>query len=700
MMARKRKPVAEPWVHTGLWSRLGRLPGRLAAAGSGLRLQTKLALFGAALVLTTGGLTGAAGWWLIDRQTERTARERLSAASDFAVAEYEALTENARIAGEVLAARLAPSLSHDLAHASVGLESGLTPELAASLTSLVRGPRRVEAADSIAVIARDGTVLLEVVRDGGPSRGGQWPGDDAVTAALGGETSVGVEVFPGGGLRAVAVLPLGTAGVGAAGTTPPNETPAAALAVTSFLDDDAAEWLSRVTGFQVAFFAGERAVAASRRPPAAPHGADRGALQEQLARVWPRVAGGDPAEAEIGGPLQRTLVRYAPLRGTGGDVIGAVAVSAGIEVLGVGRRQTLALFAAALGVVLALALASGAYASRVLSRPLANLVAAVRRIGAGDLATPVTEGEPPAAATNGRDEVAELATAVEDMRRRLAAAADSQKQLARLKDEYLFSVAHELRSPLAALAGSVELLAEPRDELPTEERARFTGIVQRHTAALRSLVDNLLDLGSLRAGRFRIEPCPTPAVVVVEEAIEDVAPFLDVRRLTVVRRVPTPSPVAWADPRRLRQVLVNLLSNAAKYGPADSVVEIVVEQRRGAVRFSVADRGPGLRSEEQARLFDPYFRSDATSRAAPGVGLGLAIVKAIADAHGGRAGVESAPGAGARFWVEVPAASGEPPEAALSGAWKPSDVANGRAVADRAIGANPRRTPSGPGGAH
>ena len=627
----------------------------LAAGLAGLRLQTKLALFGAALVLAGVGLTSAAGLWLIDRQADRAARERLAAASDFAVAEYESLIENARITGEVLAARLPTQLPTDLLQAA---QADPVPEVAASLAALVRGPRRVQAADSIAIIGRDGTVHLEVVRDGGPSRGGQWPGDKAVAAALAGETALGVEVFPGGGLRAVAVLPLGS-GAGGAGGAEATGGIAGAVAVTSFLDDEAAERIRGITGFDIAFFAGERAVAASaRRSPGSP---GTPALQDQLARVWPSVAGGETAEAEIGGPLQRTLVRYAPLRDTGGDVIGAVAVSAGIEALGVGRRQTLALFAAAAGLVLALALATGAYASRVLSRPLARLVGAARRIGEGDLTTPVVPGEGAGAVGaehSRRDEVAELAAAVEDMRRRLAAAAEGQAQLARLKDEYLFSVAHELRSPLAALAASVELLAEPDDELPPDQRVRFMGIVQRHTASLRALVDNLLDLGSLRAGRFRVEPRPTLADAVVEQAIEDAAPYLEGRRQRVVRRIPSPAPLVEADPCRLRQVLLNLLSNAAKYGPEGEVVEVSVERRDGAVRFTVADRGPGIPPEERARLFDAYFRSETTSRVAPGVGLGLAIVKAIAGAHGGRAGVDSPPGGGTRFWVELPVVEG------------------------------------------
>ena len=632
-----------------------------------MRLHSKLALFGAVLVLVGVGATGAAGLWLIDRQAERAARERLAAATDFAVAEYEGLLANARTTGEVLAARL-PAASF------AAVEAGeAAPDVAASLASLVRGPRRVEAADSIALIARDGTVLLEVVRDRGPSRGGQWPGDEAVMAALGGETALGVEVFPGGGLRAVAVLPVrvgagaGSAGADAAGGTT-GDAVAGVVAVTSFIDDEVADELRRITGFDVAFFAQERVVASAARRASGPAGA--AAVGEEFGQAWPRVAAGEEVESAIGGPLRRALVRYAPLRDTGGDVVGAVAVSAEIELLGVGRRESVVLLAGAMAVVLTLALASDAYASRALSRPLTRLVAAARRMGAGDLASPVSDATERAAGPR-RDEVAELAAEMEAMRSRLAAAAESQAELNRLKDEYLSSVAHELRSPLAALAASVELLAEEAgtedaaaEPLPAGEhahhahRAHFVDIVRRHTATLRALVDNLLDLGSLRAGRFRIEPRPTAGAAVAEEALEAAAPELAARGQRVSLRASRDTPHVQADPRHLRQVLINLLSNAAKYGPEQSVVEVVIEERDGAVRFEVADRGPGIPSEERERLFDAYFRAESTSRAAPGVGLGLAIVKAIVDAHGGRLGVESAPGEGTRFWVELPAAGG------------------------------------------
>jgi signal transduction histidine kinase len=328
-------------------------------------------------------------------------------------------------------------------------------------------------------------------------------------------------------------------------------------------------------------------------------------------------------------------------------------VGAPVAILSEQRLQALAVLAGVVALVLALGLAADAYAARALARPLTHLAASVQRIGGGDLAGPVP-------ATARPDEVGTLAQAIEDMRRRLAEHAESQEQLNRLKDQYLFAVAHELRSPLAALAASAELLADEHAAMPPAERERFVGIVRRHTAGLQALVENLLDLGSLRAGRFRVHPQPTPLGPVLHEAAATVEPLLRHRRQRVEVAVAAPEPVALVDPRRLQQVLVNLLSNASKYGPEGDAIRLAAAPRDGAVHIEVADRGPGIPPEEQAQLFEAYFRSATASRAVPGVGLGLAIVKAIVDAHGGEVGVESALGQATRFWLRVPAAA--PPQ--------------------------------------
>ena len=132
-------------------------------------------------------------------------------------------------------------------------------------------------------------------------------------------------------------------------------------------------------------------------------------------------------------------------------------------------------------------------------------------------------------------------------------------------------------------------------------------------------------------------------------------------------------PVVLADARRIQQVLVNLLSNATKYGPDGDVIEVRAEPRGGQVRVAVTDHGPGIPPPEQPRLFEAYFRSVVSSRATPGVGLGLAIVKAIVEAHGGQVGVESTPPHGTTMWFTLPRA--DVPEAPAPAAPSPDGAA-------------------------
>jgi signal transduction histidine kinase len=135
----------------------------------------------------------------------------------------------------------------------------------------------------------------------------------------------------------------------------------------------------------------------------------------------------------------------------------------------------------------------------------------------------------------------------------------------------------------------------------------------------------------------------------LDEVAAKVAPLLD----RPLRVAPSPSrSLVRMDPQRLTQALINLIQNAAVHGPADTPVDLRALQRSAAWRFEVTDRGGGLPEGDEDSVFRPFHRLDATRS---GSGLGLAIVRGIAEAHGGRAGVENRPGQGATFWVEVPA---------------------------------------------
>jgi signal transduction histidine kinase len=596
---------------------LGWLTLRLQA----LSLQIKLTLFAAALVLFAVGITGVVAWQLIDRLAESVARARLEQATQFVQIEYQNLLENARITAEVLSAR-------------PPLQRSLIAEDAATLGAMLQSVQRTRAGDFIAVVDAGGETVVALERGGTPQRGVLLHSDEAVVRALLGLPAQGLEVVPGESVRAVVALPVRS-----------SEDVVGAVMVASFLDNVLAERLKLATSFDVTFYAGDRATATTLRLP--------DGTRQVGVQVPPDVSAavmqeGLTVERVVRGPRGRLLVRYSPLRGVDGQIVGMFSVSAPVAVLFETRTSMLAVFGPVVAGTLALAFAAAALVARALSQPVRALVLSVQRIGEGDLTTPVQVA--------GQDEVGRLAAAIEDMRRRLLKHAEEQEQLNRLKDQYLFNVAHELKTPLTTLAASVELLAQDDGTVPEEERRHFITMVQRSTTRLQSLVDNLLDLGSLRTGRFHITPRPAVLSEIAVEAVASMQSLLEARRQRVELRFPQPPPVVLADARRIQQVLVNLLSNAIKYGPEGDTIIIAAQELDDQVRVSVTDHGPGIPPEEQPHLFEAYFRSAMARQLTPGVGLGLAIVKAIVEAHGGKVGVESAPQRGTTMWFTLPLA--------------------------------------------
>jgi signal transduction histidine kinase len=225
--------------------------------------------------------------------------------------------------------------------------------------------------------------------------------------------------------------------------------------------------------------------------------------------------------------------------------------------------------------------------------------------------------------------------------------------LNRLREELLYSVAHELRAPLAVLENALDILAEGYADLPADEFAKLMGSAQRTAGRLRTLMEDLLSAGSIQAGHFRVELRPVELREIVSEAVDGVQPTLSERG----QRLETDLPdgiVVKADRRYARQVLANLIGNASRYGPPGSAIRVRAENASGQVRVAVDDTGPGIPKEEQSRLFERFYRSRAEG---PGIGLGLAIAKGIVEAHGGRIGVDSEPGAGTSVWFTLPAAS-------------------------------------------
>jgi len=218
------------------------------------------------------------------------------------------------------------------------------------------------------------------------------------------------------------------------------------------------------------------------------------------------------------------------------------------------------------------------------------------------------------------------------------------KELDRMKSEFLSTAAHELRGPLTSIMGFSELLLT-RPQLTDDERKRFLEHINKHAGHLKELIDDLLDISRIESGAsFAVELAPIELREPLEQEVrawQEAEPTHN-----YVLRAAEPWPRVQADAGRLRQVMRNLLSNAAKYSPAGSEVTISVMPVGKYVEISVADQGVGMTAEELSHLFEKFWRADASSTAAEGTGLGLVIVKYIVEHHGGQIWVESQPGKG------------------------------------------------------
>ncbi len=230
-----------------------------------------------------------------------------------------------------------------------------------------------------------------------------------------------------------------------------------------------------------------------------------------------------------------------------------------------------------------------------------------------------------------------------------------EEAIHRLLGHFLANVAHEFRTPLSALAASTEMLLDRTSELSPAELETLLTSLHVGVVGLQTLVDNLLESASIEAGRFRVYPRPSDLGEIIAESMRTMQPLLDKRGQRLTVELPVAIPMVEADPRRTAQVLVNLLSNASKYGPEHSAIAVEATAVDDWVRVSVADRGPGIPSEYRRRLFRRFVPpSPGASDAQYGTGLGLSVVKAIVKAHGGRVGVDDRPGGGSIFWFTVP----------------------------------------------
>jgi signal transduction histidine kinase len=328
------------------------------------------------------------------------------------------------------------------------------------------------------------------------------------------------------------------------------------------------------------------------------------------------------------------------------------------------------------GLMLAAILAATLIGARRLVHPVQALTEAARGIAQGNLTAPIQ--------ISAGGEIGVLGENLEEMRLRLRESMDrmeawnteleekvkkraqkleevmgevsqlhTMRELDRVKSEFISSVSHELRTPLGFIKGYVTTLLRSDVHHPGETRREFLQIIEEESEKLQELVENLLDASTIQAGSFAIDKKPVGIPELAKQAVERAQTTTD--RHSFSLRFDTLPPTVPGDPRRLEQVLHNLLDNAVKYSPPGGRITISGEMRDDHIQVSIADEGQGIPQVELLKIFDPFYRAPGSdSRQEKGVGLGLTICKAIIEAHGGSIWAESTSGNGSILSFTLP----------------------------------------------
>jgi signal transduction histidine kinase len=294
------------------------------------------------------------------------------------------------------------------------------------------------------------------------------------------------------------------------------------------------------------------------------------------------------------------------------------------------------------------------YQSRKIVSGLRSLIASATTLG---------HGKTPSAARSNIREINEVAQGLEkafvvlqdrtDERDRAAREKEIAEEAAWLKVEFIGTVSHELRTPLTSIVASLGLLSGIDHTTAVPATKRLIEIAHSNCVRLTRLVNDILDIEKLEAGKVKFKPEHIEIGMLLAEAIEGLRALAGKSGVKIV--CDGPPAYVHADPDRLMQVFVNLLSNAIKFSPPSSEVEVTIEDRVGKIRVTFRDHGPGIPADFRSSVFEKFAQADVSNtREKGGSGLGLSIVKGIVQRLGGDVGFSDAPGGGAIFFVELP----------------------------------------------
>lgn len=282
--------------------------------------------------------------------------------------------------------------------------------------------------------------------------------------------------------------------------------------------------------------------------------------------------------------------------------------------------------------------------ARGLSRPIQTLANLAAQIGRGhyDVEIPIHR----------RDEIGELANSFARMGSDLS-------RVDRLKDDFVSMVSHELRTPLTSIKGSLDLLSAGTTGDQTPDTERLIGIAKRNADRLLLIANDILDSQKIQSGTMDYDLQQFELMPMLERAVASNQSYAEGHDVTFALVSELGGAKVIADSQRVEQVLANLLSNAAKFSPGGSKVEVSVSRRNGVVRVAVHDSGPGIPHEFRDRMFERFAQADTSNaRGTSGTGLGLYIAKKIVEDMGGALGFESEDGQGCTFYFDLPDVNG------------------------------------------
>ena len=276
--------------------------------------------------------------------------------------------------------------------------------------------------------------------------------------------------------------------------------------------------------------------------------------------------------------------------------------------------------------------------------PLKDLMRGIRSVSQDRYSDPVT--------IHSKDEFGELATAFNEMAERL-------RQEERLRSDFISMLSHEIRTPLTSIRESVNMVGEEVMGPITDRQRRFLEIAGGEIGRICDLLNHLMQASRLEPGALKLHYDPVDSYSLVNACIESLKPSAEQKEIDVRSQISPDTPDVLADAQYLQQVFLNLIGNAIKFSDPQTQVCVKVDatSKDHQLIFRIEDNGPGILEEDQAKLFNKFYRSPSVRDHQDGVGLGLSITKNIVEAHNGQIWVESMVGKGSAFSFTIPLAS-------------------------------------------